>query len=1143
MGIWVQGRSERMSDFVHLHVHSEYSLLDGAGRVSDLVRRAGEAGMNSVALTDHGNMYGAVEFYKQAKKYGVKPIIGCEVYIAPRSRFDKVAIEGESYYHLILLAETQAGYSQLVELVSRAYTEGFYYKPRIDKELLAQHHEGLIGLSACIAGEVPSLILKGDLAGAEAAAREYSNIFGPDNFFIELQDHGIPEQREVNPKLVELARKLGVGLVATNDIHYIDRSDADAHDVLLCIQTGKCVEDVGRMRFPSPEFYLKSGEEMAALFPEYPEAMTNTCRIAERCQVEFEFGNLKLPNFPLPPGVAAENYLRELCMAALPVRYPAAGSLEQERLDYELSVIGSMGFASYFLIVWDFVRFARESRIPVGPGRGSAAGSIVAYLLKITNIDPLKYGLLFERFLNPERITMPDIDIDFCYVRRGKIIEYVSSRYGADHVAQIITFGTMAARAAIRDVGRALNAPFGEVDRIAKLIPTVLNITLKEALAMSQELKSAYDTNDTARKILDLAMSLEGLPRHASTHAAGLVIARESLNCQVPVQNSADGFITTQFDKDCIEEIGFLKMDLLGLRTLTVIGDAVDMLRDNRGIDVDMEQIPLADAATCEMLSRGETVGVFQMESGGMTNLVKELHPQQFEDLIPLVALYRPGPLNSGMVEDFVRGRHGTKTVVYQHPLLEPILRDTFGVILYQEQVMQIASVMGGFTLGQADLLRRAMGKKKHDVLAAQRERFLAGAAGQGVDAAIANEVFSLMEKFADYGFNKSHSAAYALVAYQTAYLKAHYPEEFMAAMLTSVMGDSGRVGYFIEECRKQGIKILPPDINRSGLSFSVEAASVRFGLAGVKNVGDGAIESILKARQDGDFKSLVDFCERIDTRLVNKRVLESLIKCGAFDSTGWRRSQLLAVSEQAVDLAASRQKDKASGQMGLFGDEPTDAFQELIPPDMEELPKPQILAMEKEMTGFFVTGHPLDEYREQLKGLSPIGTLVSNECTDNQTVQIAGIVMAAKRIPTKNGETMCFVTLEDFTGAIEVIAFPRTFERAGPLLTVDRAITVRGRVSITDDKIKIIAESVKPLGQKNAQEVRINIRREQETPEIFDRLKQIFTSCHGDAIVFLQLLDQKRIIKTDKNFWINPSPLAVKRIEDILGSGSVILA
>ena len=816
--------------------------------------------MTAIALTDHGNMYGAVEFYKQAKKCGVKPIIGCEVYIAPRSRFDKVAGEGEAYYHLVLLAENQTGYSHLVELVSRAYTEGFYYKPRIDRELLAEHHEGLIALSACIAGEVPSLLLKGDWDGAEAAARSYSEIFGRDNFFIELQDHGIPEQQESNPKLVELARKLGIGLVATNDIHYIDKADAEPHDVLLCIQTGKCVEDTGRMKFPTAEFYLKTREEMAALFPELPEALDNTGRIAERCQVDFEFGVLHLPDFPLPEGETAAQYLRKLCLDGMRRRYPEAGQAERERLDYELSVIETMGFSSYFLIVWDFVRHAREEKIPVGPGRGSAAGSIVAYLLGITNIDPLKYGLLFERFLNPERVSMPDIDIDFCYVRRGKIIEYVASRYGADHVAQIITFGTLAARAAIKDVGRALSISYGEVDRLAKLVPSVLNITLKDALSMSHDLKNAYNSEPNAKKILDLAMALEGLPRHASTHAAGLVIARDSLICHVPVQNSADGFITTQFDKDCIEEIGFLKMDLLGLRTLTVIGDAIELIRASRNEQVDIDAIPLEDAATCAMLSRGETVGVFQMESAGMTNLVRELQPERFEDLIPLVALYRPGPLNSGMVEDFVQGRHGKKQTAYQHPLLEPILRDTFGVILYQEQVMQIASAMGGFTMGQADLLRRAMGKKKQEVLAAQRERFLAGAAGNGVTPAVANEVFDLMEKFGGYGFNKSHSAAYALVAYQTAYLKAHYPAEFMAATLTSVMSDSDKIGYFIEECRKQGIAILPPDINRSSLSFSVENGSIRFGLAAVKNVGEGAIESILQARGDAGFKSLVDF-------------------------------------------------------------------------------------------------------------------------------------------------------------------------------------------------------------------------------------------------------------------------------------------
>jgi DNA polymerase-3 subunit alpha len=1116
--------------------------LDGAGRIADLICQVRDFGMPAVALTDHGNMYGAVEFYKKAKAAGVKPLMGCEVYIAPRSRYDKMAGEGEAYYHLILLAENMTGYQNLVELVSRGYTEGFYYKPRIDSELLAKHSEGLIGLSACIAGEIPSLLMRGDEAGAEKAARKYAEIFGEGNFYIELQDHGMPEQQAVNPQLAALAGKLNLPLVATNDVHYVGRGDAEPHDVLLCIQTAKTVDEPGRMRFPSPEFYLKSETEMRSLFAEWPEALENSCLIAERCQVDFDFDTLHLPDFPVPEGMDADRYLRQLCEERLLKRYPQATDIEKERLDFELNVIANMGFSSYFLIVWDFVRFAREQGIPVGPGRGSAAGSIVAYLLAITNIDPLKYGLLFERFLNPERVTMPDIDIDFCYVRRGKVIEYVAKRYGDDRVAQIITFGTMAARGAIRDVGRALNIPYGEVDRIAKMVPEVLNITLKDSLSMSQELRRAYETDTNTRRIIDLALTLEGLPRHASTHAAGLVIAKESLYCQVPVQNSGDGFVTTQFDKDCIEEIGFLKMDLLGLRTLTVIGDALEMIRLNRGITIDIDNIPLDDPKTSEMLSKGDTVGVFQMESGGMTNLVKELRPERFDDLIPLVALYRPGPLNSGMVEDFVRGRHGKKETTYQHPSLEPILKDTFGVILYQEQVMQIASVMGGFTLGQADLLRRAMGKKKHDVLAAQRERFLQGSQERGINPAVANEVFDLMQKFADYGFNKSHSAAYALVAYQTAYLKAHYPQEFMAALLTSVMGDSGRVGGFIEECRHRGIRILPPDINRSRLSFSVENDAIRFGLAGVKNVGEGAIDSIIKARADKDFRSLVDFCSRVDMRVVNKRVLESLIKCGAFDSTGWKRAQLLHVLERAVDMAVSRNRDRDSGQIGLFGAEQLDSVEELNPPVMEELPTAQILAMEKEMTGFFVTGHPLDTFRDRMQGMQRIDKLLEREVPDNQSVRIAGIITAAKRIPTKNGDLMCFINLEDFTGAIEVVVFPRVFERFEPLLIPDRMIVVSGRVNQSDDSAKVIADSIVLLGSETA-EVRLKLHAWQETPEIFDQLKKIFVAYPGRATVYLHLVDQKRVIKTEKKFWIDPSPQTITRLEKVLGPEAVSLA
>jgi len=1126
--------------FTHLHVHTEYSLLDGASRIEDLVCRVKELGMSAVAMTDHGTMYGTIEFYKQARKHGIKPIIGCEVYIAPRSRLDKVAIEGESYYHLVLLAANEVGYRNLIELVSRGYSEGFYYKPRIDKEILRTYSDGIIGLSACIAGEVPAAILRGDLAAAETLAREYIDILGRDNFYLEIQDHGMSEEKEANQHLVKLAGKLGIGLVATNDAHYINKQDAECHDVLLCIQTGKTVDDQARMKFPSDEFYLKSPAEMAVLFDQYPEALANTYKIAERCNVTFDFDKLYLPDFPTPEGISDDEYLAQLCNEALAWRYPVNTPEVAGRLAFELDVIKKMGYSSYFLIVWDFIKYSRSQSIPVGPGRGSAAGSIVAYLLAITNIDPLKYGLLFERFLNPERVSMPDIDIDFCYERRGKIIEYVVSHYGSDRVAQIITFGTMAARAAIRDVGRALNLPYGEVDRIAKLVPAELGITLKKALTANQELKGLYDTEDSVRKLVDLAMAVEGLPRHASTHAAGLVIAKEPLTHFAPLQLSSEGFVTTQFDKDQVEEIGLLKMDLLGLRTLTVIGDAITLIKQNRGFELDVENIPLADTKTCAMLSIGDTSGVFQMESGGMTNLVKELKPERFDDLIPLVALYRPGPLGSGMVSDFIDGRHGKKTVTYVHPLLEPILKDTFGVILYQEQVMQIASVLAGFSLGQADLLRRAMGKKKHDVLAAQRESFLKGAADQGIEAKLAHDIFELITHFADYGFNKSHSAAYALVAYQTAYLKAHYPQEFYAALLTSVMGTNDKVGYYIEECRRRSIAVLPPDINASGKAFSVDDAAIRFGLAGVKNAGANALESIITAREKGGkFTSLVDLCSRVDMRLVNKRVIESLIKCGAFDSLNARRSQLLAVLEQAVEVAACRQKDAASGQLGLFGDETLDCVNDVMLPDIPELPQEEILALEKEITGFYVTGHPLDKYRAKLSSLPALGSLAEGHYTDGQQIKVGGLIANAKRINTKNGSTMCFINLEDFTGQIEVIVFPRVFEKNSRLLAPDMPVLVSGRLNIHEEGTKVMADSILPLDRVGA-EVRITLRKAQETPAVLAELKQLLNKYTGPTAVYLHLIDSKRVIKTERDFWVEPSPAAVAAIEGLLGKGAV---
>jgi len=1127
--------------FVHLHVHTEYSLLDGASRISSLVQRAKELGMPAIAITDHGSMYGVIDFYKQAKKQGIKPIIGCEVYVAPRSRRERCTVDGENYYHLVLLAETDEGYRNLIELVSRGHTEGFYYKPRVDTELLKQYSKGLICLSACIAGEIPSWILKGNIDKAEAVAREYRDIFGKDNFFLEIQDHGIPEQKKANSLLIEMSQKLGIGLVATNDSHYIYKKDAECHDVLLCIQMGKTVDDTSRMKFSTDEFYVKNHAEMMKLFSAYPEALANTCSIAQRCNVTLEFGKLYLPEFPVPEGLTADGYLEQLCREKLQARYGENTQAATSRLEYELAVIYKMGYSGYFLIVWDFINYARTQDIPVGPGRGSAAGSIVAYLLHITNIDPLKYDLLFERFLNPERVSMPDIDIDFCYVKRGKIIEYVSARYGADRVAQIITFGTMAAKGAIRDVGRALNISYGEVDRIAKMIPGELGITLHRAMEINSELKNAYENETVVTKLLDLAMAVEGLPRHASTHAAGLVISQQPLTHYVPLQNSAEGFLTTQYDKDKVEEIGLLKMDLLGLRTLTVIGDTLKLVKENRNITIDIDHIPLDDTKVGVMLSHGDTAGVFQLESSGITTLVKDLKPECFADLIPLVALYRPGPLGSGMVADFIDGRHGKRQVTYVHPLLEPILRETFGVILYQEQVMKIASVMAGFSLGQADMLRRAMGKKKHDVLNAQRANFLQGASLQEIDGKLAGEIFDLMAHFAGYGFNKSHSAAYALVAYQTAYLKANFPQEFMAALLSSVMGTNGKVGYYIEACRQMSIGILPPDVNASYSSFSVDGSAIRFGLAAVKNVGENAIQNMIATRDEqGPFKSLVDLCTRVDMRLVNKRVIESLIKCGAFDSFGAKRSQLLAVLERAVDMAAVSQRDKASGQIGLFGEETLSAAAEVNLPDIPEIPKDQILVMEKEITGFYVTGHPLDAYRDKMNSCTPIGELVSGTYTDGKNVQVAGLISAAKRITTKNGDMMCFIALEDFTDQIEVVVFPRVFDKFSNMLLPDMAVKVSGRLSVNDESVKILADTIRSLDDPVSREVRIKISKPQENGEIFGQLKDVLQQNAGSVVVYLHLIDSRRVIKTEKQFWIEPSTQAVEALESIIGKGRI---
>jgi DNA polymerase-3 subunit alpha len=1127
-------------EFVHLHVHTEFSLLDGASRIDQLIARAKELAMPAIAITDHGTMYGCINFYKQAKQAGINPIIGCEVYVAPQSRFEKSMREGDAYFHLILLAETNEGYRNLVELVSRANTEGFYYKPRVDHELLREYSKGIICLSACIAGEIPAQILRGNLLRAEELLKEYLDIFGPRHFYLELQDHHLSEQQIANRVLIKLARKYDVPLVATNDIHYINRQDAECHDVLLCIQTGKTVDEPNRMKFPNDEFYLKSGPEMMDLFSAYPEALTNTVQIAERCHVDFDFDAHHLPDFPVPAGYTAQSYLLMLCEKNLERCYPKVTEAVRERLDYELAVIHNMGFDSYFLVVWDFVHYARQSHIPVGPGRGSAAGSVVSYLLKITNLDPLKYGLLFERFLNPERVTMPDIDIDFCYERRSEIIDYVAQRYGVDRVAQIITFGTMAAKAAVRDVGRVLNLSYGEVDRVAKLIPGELGITLKKALIQNAELREYYEQGGSTKKLLDLAMAVEGLPRHASTHAAALVIAKEPLTHYVPLQKSAEGFLTTQYDKDRIEELGLLKIDLLGLRTLTVIGDAVDLIHASGNRAFDIETIELDDPATAKLLEQGETTGVFQMESSGMTHLVKELRPERFEDLIPLVALYRPGPLGSGMVTDFIDGRHQRKVVQYLDPLLEPILKDTFGVILYQEQVMQIASTLAGFTLGQADLLRRAMSKKKHEVLMAQRGNFIVGCINNQLNEKLASEVFDLMAHFAGYGFNKSHSAAYALVAYQTAYLKANYPQEFMAALLTSVIGTNEKVGQYIEECRRLKIKILAPDINAGMARFSVSGKAIRFGLGGVKNVGDGAIINIMESREkQGPFQSLVDFCSKVDMRVVNKRVIESLVLCGAFDSFRHKRSQLLAVLDQAVEMAQQTQKDKLSGQIGLFGDADSTLSSELVMPDKPELPLLERLSLEKEMIGFYVTGHPLDPYRERLNQFTQLKEISDTSLSDGQSVKVGGLVAAVKKINTKNGDTMCFIDLEDLTEHCEVVVFPRVFEKSSAFLALDKAIAISGRISKNDETVKILAGEIKLLADSQP-EVHIKIAGLQENAASMAQLKEILAGNHGSVVAYLHFTKSRKIIKTDQPYWVDLSSCVVNQLEQLLGKGCV---
>lgn len=1135
--------------FVHLHVHTEYSLLDGVIRIDELLERVASYGMEAVAITDHGVMYGVVDFYKKAQEKGIKPIIGCEVYVAPGSRFEKVVVKGsEPAYHLVLLAENEEGYRNLIELVTRAFLEGFYYKPRVDKELLREYSRGLIALSACLAGEIPRLVLSGNVKEAEQVALEYRDIFGPENFFLELQENKIPEQKVVNEALVAIAKKFRIPLVATNDCHYLDARDAYMHDVVLAIQTATSLDDPKRLRFPTQDFYLKSPEEMVASFSSLPEAIAHTEEIARRCNVTIELGKTILPRFDVPEGFDAFGYLAHLCEEGLRRRYgDPPPERVQKQLAYELEVIKNMGYATYFLIVWDFVHFAKNRGIMVGPGRGSAAGSLVSYVLGITDIDPLQYGLLFERFLNPERISMPDIDIDFCFERRDEVIRYVTEKYGATNVAQIITFGRMMARQAVRDVGRALGWSYSDVDKIAKLIPGGPGVTLERAMETNPQLQKLSEDNKNVRTLLELARRIEGMCRHASVHAAGVVIADRPLTYYVPLQKMNEGEIVTQFDMDALQELGLLKMDFLGLRTLTVIERALRFIKSTRGEEIDLGRIPLDDRETYELLGRGETVGVFQLESAGMRELLKRLRPEHIEDLIAILALYRPGPLGSGMIDDFIDRKQGRVPVTYPHPSLEPILRETYGVIVYQEQVMRIASEFAGFTLGEADILRRAMGKKKPEVMREQREKFIEGAMQKGHSREKAEELFDLIEYFAGYGFNKSHSAAYAIVSYQTAYLKAHYPTEYLAACLTSVASDSDKVAKFIAECRRLGIEVLPPDVNESLASFTVVGdRRIRFGLAAIKNVGESAVEEILLRRKEGRYRSIFDFVERVDSRVINRRVLESLIKAGAFGGLHPNRAQLLASLEDILAHSARRRK-KDVKQRSLFGEEAT---LEGVPPlrEVAEFSQQELLQMEKEMLGFYVSDHPFREAMRTLRHipLFPLGHL--RALKHEVRVKVVGMVGNVRKIVTKTGGDMYFVTLEDESGSVEAIFFPNLAEELKKHLAEGKLLGVLGKLDILDSgENKIVVDALfDPLewDREFSQVVVIDLEAERDALRTAYALRDCLRRFPGICPVLLRLRNEEGEwwIELDDTFRITWNEEVKEAVQSIVGEsiGSV---
>ncbi len=1073
--------------FAHLHVHTEYSLLDGSNKIKEYVARVKELGMDSAAVTDHGVMYGVIDFYRAAKAAGIKPVLGCEVYVAPNSRFDKELTGGEDrYYHLVLLAENNQGYGNLMKIVSKGFTEGYYYRPRVDMEVLNRYHEGIIALSACLAGEVQRNIVKGLDGEARKAAVKYQNCFGKGNFFLELQDHGYPEQKMVNTELLKMSRELDMPLVATNDVHYTYAGDADSHDILLCLQTGKKLADEDRMRYEGGQFFVKSEEEMKELFPYAPEALENTQRIADRCNVEIEFGVTKLPRYEVPEGYDSWGYLNKLCGEGLLMRYgngdKPAGDGDQtlrERLDYELSVIQKMGYVDYFLIVWDFINYARSNGIPVGPGRGSAAGSIVSYCLRITDIDPIRYNLLFERFLNPERVSMPDIDVDFCFNRRQEVIDYVSQKYGADKVVQIVTFGTLAAKGVIRDVGRVMDLPYAMVDSIAKLVPRELNITLDRALELNPELRGMYQEDEQVRHLIDMCKRLEGLPRHASMHAAGVVICPESADEFVPLSRGSNGAITTQFTMTTLEELGLLKMDFLGLRTLTVIHDTVEFVKESTGRQIDLDKLDYDDQQVFAYIGSGKTEGIFQLESGGMKNFMKELRPRSMEDIIDGISLYRPGPMDS--IPKYIRARGGRDAITYACPQLEPILSPTYGCIIYQEQVMQIVRDLGGYTMGRSDLVRRAMSKKKHSVMEKERENFIygnpeekvPGCASKGIEAQVANGIFDDMIDFAEYAFNKSHAAGYAVVAYQTAWLKCHYPVEFMAALMTSVIDSPQKVSEYILTCRSMGIALLPPDINQGQGGFSVSDGSIRYALTAIKSVGRQVIDGIVEERRArGSFSSLQDFVSRTIQGDMNKRAMESFIKAGALDGLGGTRKQFMSVYIQLIDQTVKKQKSTLEGQMTLFDiadDSQKDSFDFPLP-DVGEYPKEMRLAFEKEVLGIYVSGHPLETDQElwQKYITNTSGDFALDEETgqvkveDQAGVVVGGMISDKSVKYTRNDKMMAFLNLEDLVGSVEVVVFPRDYERFGSLLTEEAKVFIKGRASVEEDKDgKVICEQI----------------------------------------------------------------------------------